>query len=479
MNKVLKYLLILLFPVAVQAQSQLSTYHLNRVVPAASLLNPAFVPKYKITVGLDLYAGAHTDEVSISDIFGDRDADGRYAFDEERFLSKLKDQNDLEAYANGGLFVGAKLGPGFASFSAGVRGASITRYSREFAEASLNGFNETGFELRDVGTSTLAFLEISGGYAYPVNDRLTVGARFKYLNGSVSAESNELLGSALSSGDSIFSLAVENLSISTAGFDAIDNGEVSELFFNGNTGFGFDFGATYRVNNRITVSASVIDIGRIKWEEQTTDYFVTPADYSFRGFDLLNLINDESEGDLIEAEIDSISNLFEFDELDGISYRSNLFTRFYIGGEYNLGIHRFAATFYGQSFPDRFIPGLGLSYSINFLRYFDLITGISLIDGNFDNLNLGFSMQFPGFQLYAMTDNVLGAIYPSRYSVVTAQFGISFNFGEWDLGSNTFSGATFSTNPYQSQTFQPKKLKKTKQKRQKANQKAKKRPKSN
>jgi len=478
-----KFILLFLLPTFVlKAQSQLSTYHFNEVVPQATFLNPAFMPRYKVTVGISTFAAVNTDNVALEDIIRTNEVSGETVFNEDQFLSRLRDRNDFEVYGNGSFIFGTKISKGYMTLAAGARGLSIVDYSKEMADAFLRGFVNEGVVLDELSGELYSTMEFSGSYAYPITKKLTVGARFKYINGIASVDLNDFDGEIFAGVDSALLIDARDVNIRTSGIDAIEDGDYEQLFFSDNRGFGLDFGATYQLTDRITLSASMIDLGRIKWISGTTEYFVEPAQYSFEGFDLLDLIRkdeEEGEGNIIDQEIDTLFALFDFEELDGISYTTRLFSRFFIGGQYQLAEkHRFGATFYGQTFPNRFVGGFGLSYSINIAKLLDLMTGVSLIDGKIDNLNAGLSMQFPGLQIYATTDNILGAILPSRYSVLTAEFGINFNFTRWERKDEPMN-TLFYTNPYSEQDFDRKNVKKTKEKRRKINEKKKKRPRAN
>ena len=40
-----------------------------------------------------------------------------------------------------------------------------------------------------------------------------------------------------------------------------------------NSGFGIDMGAQLKLNKKISLSASVVDLGIIQWKENTKSYF--------------------------------------------------------------------------------------------------------------------------------------------------------------------------------------------------------------
>ena len=66
-----------------------------------------------------------------------------------------------------------------------------------------------------------------------------------------------------------------NIIVNTSGFDssAFDNFSVSKYAFKKkNTGMGIDLGGVYKLNKKISFSASVIDLGFIKWKSGINNY---------------------------------------------------------------------------------------------------------------------------------------------------------------------------------------------------------------
>jgi len=58
-----------------------------------------------------------------------------------------------------------------------------------------------------------------------------------------------------------------------------------------NRGVALDLGAVYQLNNRITFSAAVNDIGYINWKDYTHSYTLNDVYYSFKGLNMLDYLN--------------------------------------------------------------------------------------------------------------------------------------------------------------------------------------------
>ncbi|MBK3519688.1 hypothetical protein JIV24_20275 [Carboxylicivirga sp. N1Y132] len=119
----------------------------------------------------------------------------------------------------------------------------------------------------------------------------------KYLMGIVASESEAIDGIAITNEDQI-GIKHAAFSVYTAGNAYFEEGnDMVELLGNtlpgknNNTGWGIDFGANYIINKRLSVSAAVNDLGYINWKSDTKQYQFNPVDYSFEGFEVLQVIN--------------------------------------------------------------------------------------------------------------------------------------------------------------------------------------------
>ena len=78
-----------------------------------------------------------------------------------------------------------------------------------------------------------------------------------------------------------------------------------KLIFTGNTGFGFDIGATYSFSKKFSIEVAVNDIGSITWEENVVNYNIEDLDNAV--FDGVNL--DTETGSLENALLDRFAEV--------------------------------------------------------------------------------------------------------------------------------------------------------------------------
>ena len=70
-----------------------------------------------------------------------------------------------------------------------------------------------------------------------------------------------------------------------------------------------------------------------------------------------------------------------------------------------------------------------LSIDYNPFRNFHILSGYSLYYRSFLNLGLGFSLGRGPVQVYAISDNVLGLIFPLDTRNINFRFGLNINLG--------------------------------------------------
>nr|MBA3706431.1 OmpA family protein [Bacteroidota bacterium] len=133
--------------------------------------------------------------------------------------------------------------------------------------------------------------------------------------------------------------------------------------------------------------------------------------------------------DSFKAIGDTLSEQFKIDTLHH-SYTTNLSTQIYLGGTYkftdkiNAGV-----LFYGQIFDKAVHPGVALSYNQTVRRWLSFSVSYSIYNRSYNNLGLGFSLNAGPVQLYVVSDNLLGAIFPQNAKNLHVHTGINLTFG--------------------------------------------------
>ena len=68
--------------------------------------------------------------------------------------------------------------------------------------------------------------------------------------------------------------------------------DVMDALFGQNKGVAIDLGATFRLNDKLEFSGSILDLGMINWKENAKVYS-SEGNYEYKGLNLINLVEAE------------------------------------------------------------------------------------------------------------------------------------------------------------------------------------------
>jgi len=445
MKKLVSIAAVVLLSTMAFAQGEFSLYNLNRSVPQAHQLNPAFRTDYGIMFGFPVISSTHLsfngDQLSFNNMFSTNDA-GNYELNFDKIASSLKDQNYLSLNSDVQLlFFGLNIDKNFFSLAINERVSSLFTYSGDIATLAIMGNGSDAIFNKDIALDKLvikqnAYHEIALGYAREFGNKLTLGLRVKYLMGIAASESEAINGVARTTADEIY--------INHSGFSAFTGGEaffdndndMIELLRNTlpgknkNTGWGFDFGANYQVNNRLSVSAAINDLGYINWKSDTKEYRFNPVDYSFEGFEILQVIDSDDDTDVFQDELDKLEGLFTPDEYEDVSFRSTLTASANIGVNYEFYKNNHVGMqAYGRMVEGIVQPEFAAYYNFKPARIFNGVVNMGMRNGQISMLGIGASIDIGGLQIYGTTESLTNLIKPSDAALIDARVGINFVVG--------------------------------------------------
>jgi hypothetical protein len=282
---------------------------------------------------------------------------------------------------------------------------------------------------------SMVYNKVSLNYARDITPKLRIGARYSYLLGVAAAETSRINGSLTMSIDSV-SLNTGAVQTKTAGIDFFnqDDLEASDykkyLLTSNNKGMSLDVGATYDLTDKLTLSAAVNDIGYISWKDYTRNYDVAPINYTFRGFDVLDYLNQDPGDEFLQAELDSLENLYKGTETTGQKFKTSLIGKFYAGANFKvLKVHNFSALLYLDMFQKKIDPALSLGYNIQLGRLLNATVGITYQNGKINNIGGGLALKLTHMQVYATSDRANSFVYPARASKADVHLGMNLIFG--------------------------------------------------
>lgn len=259
------------------------------------------------------------------------------------------------------------------------------------------------------------FHEYGVGFAFQVNENLSLGTNLKYLNGILSFRTERSQASLFTSEEFYQLSAKTDLMFYSSGFSDFLNGADGDLvlynntgsyILNQNSGFAIDVGFHSKVSERFSVAVSALDLGFINWRESTYEQY-SQGEFEFEGVEI-KAFNENDDYDF-ENVLDSIDNLVDFESaiMNG-GYKTSLSPRFYLSGNWNLSeTFTLGALAFGELHRGELYPALALNAQKNFRHFFGIGGLVGLRENYSVNVGLNMFLRLGGIQIYGVTDNVL------------------------------------------------------------------------
>ena len=378
---------------------------------------------------------------TINDALVKNNSTGSYVLKgDELARSFTKDLSINASFNENWIFLGLPFKNGFFTFNVTERVKTRIAVPNDLFKLALqgNGGANLGTTFNfNFSADAIHFREYAVGYSKGfLGDRLRLGARVKYLYGLsvLNTERNDLTFYTKPENFTIRLASNIKFNMASSMIPLDDEGEfdVSKAFYGAkNTGWGFDLGASLDLSDKIELSAALLDMGSIKWTENTRNYkSINPAAfYDFTGIDLNDVFNDTTNiADALEHLGDSIIEAFDLDSSRG-TFKTGLLTDFIIGGTYTLSkVHSFSAVSYFSIYNKQLYPSLSLAWNGRFGRVFSCSASYSLRKNDPYNIGLGMSLNALPFQFYFVSDNVLSAA-TGNVNDISLRLGFNLTFG--------------------------------------------------
>lgn len=270
--------------------------------------------------------------------------------------NRLKDFNRMNLTFNTDIIsVGWWKGKNFWSVNAGLRmdaGGNIPKSMFTFLRDVENNSDWSNYRMNIENESLNfnAYTELGLGFARELNERLTIGSKFKLLLGignlnmninRIAVETNGLSGEI--SDEESWRNASANLkvnamlesSLSGMKLSKDHDGYINDFEYNGFgvAGYGgaIDLGLAFRALDNLTLSAAVNDLGLISWSKNSTNIFSAETDRTYTKDNYQDFVNVVEDGELLNYE------LFGFNHSEQAKSRTTtLYTSVNAGAEYTL-----------------------------------------------------------------------------------------------------------------------------------------------
>ena len=277
-------------------------------------LNPALAPGrgyLNLPVIGTFNASVNSSTLGYQDVMDIIDnTEGGDFFKSDAFINKLDNLNNLNVNLSTDILsAGWYTGKNFWSFNIGLRndiGASIPKGMFEFmremdglsADDNLERLSNINQKVGHQSLEINSYAEVGVGLARNITERLTVGARVKALlgvgnlkldinniavnsnlSGYNTGDLNDLNGRAEIRVDATLENSSKLIELSE------DDGVIDEIEFGtfglAGYGLGIDLGASYKLMDKLTLSASLLDLGFMKWSKNNTSVAKATANQSY------------------------------------------------------------------------------------------------------------------------------------------------------------------------------------------------------
>lgn len=308
------------------------------------------------------------------------------------------------------------------------------------------------------------YRETAFGWQHDYNEKWSFGARLKILYGYENIDTKASTLQWQTDETSFDWTFTGEMDVNSSGVymltDSIDDNSdlereaINDYFLKRkNRGFGIDLGAVRRLNDKLSVNASINDLGFIKWKTYNKNLDSSEGAFTFSGLELAEQTVAAGDGFsdsldvVIEDLVDELEESFSYSDNEG-SYRAAILARVQLGASYQLYAKEKSSGTAGmllqsEIYKGHFRPTVTLSYQQQVGRWLTAQIAYSVIDRNFRNLGAGLSLNGGPVQFYIATDNLLasvfdevsdtqtaeGILYPRHASTTQVHMGVNLTFG--------------------------------------------------
>ncbi|MFW6018950.1 MAG: DUF5723 family protein [Bacteroidales bacterium] len=435
--------LILSFAKISKGQSDMTSYFMD-AVPQSQYENPAQIPDVKWHFSFPALSSNYIEVANsgfhFQDVIENR-GDSSYLLLDELVNEKLNESNHMALFLNNELlsFGFRAMDNMYFNFSVNNRTNFRLTYPKELFALPYNGnaaYIGEKVELEPFSLKATDYTEMALGVAREEPGKWSAGLRFKLLFGRANIWTENVYASLKTEEQGYDITAEAELltrltmppGVDLMNPDSIGEPNIEDFVFNtSNTGIGIDFGFNYFISEDVSLSASVIDLGSINFNQNTYKYGNERTEVTFEGFDAYDYINlsDSATSEKIDNTVDSIAQKFNM-EMTREDYSMPLTTRFYLGGQFHINDKQQAGLlFRGQYFNGDFWPAITASYNHRFGRIFSLSASYTATHDSYLNVGLGGALNMGPIQLYVISDNWMAAFRPEQTKYFNLHFGLN------------------------------------------------------
>ena len=451
--KIVSISLIFLSSTILFGQRNFTLYHLEGT-PQTHYLNPSFRPSSTVNVSLPLgmqSVGVSSSAFALNDLIQEREQDDSLEIRLDAVIDLMNDLNHFNIdVQNEILGVGFRLDDNYFSLGIVNRLQFNFLYPRDLIKLAYEGNGDSFLGERasfdGLGVNLNSYVEYGIGYNRIIADNLMVGGRVKFLSGIANLRTTR----------SVFGVHTdsETFDITIDGSARINTSNISPLISfededeeNGNNenddfsphvyaynfnnfGMGLDLGASYVVNDKLLISASMNDLGFINWSSNTHNFETNEIDFAYRGVNFGGFLEDSL--DVFEQLADTMRTVFSGTD-NREAYSTSLYTRFFIGGRYQV-TEKIGATalLYNEIVNGRYRAGFHVGANLKLGQWLSACLNYGYYGRSWTNIGAGLSLRGGPVQFFVGMDNMIAAISPESQRNFHLTTGLTLMFGKPD-----------------------------------------------
>lgn len=444
LKKILPFFVACSFILSASAQNELSLQLMPELLQSTKV-NPALAPKEKLVIGLPSLFGNYYHNVGSVNELLQNVSDSTIRLKTDVLLENLMDENTLrlnQEFEN--LNISYRINEKVSlSLHQTSKSSNYLYYPDELPKLFLQGNSQFIDQEVTFGPDqhTIAYNELGLGTALTFG-KLQVGAKVKLLLG-VGDISTERTDVSLYTDPDVYQLTINSDYLINSSsfsevllFDTLSGYNIEyswremiqfKNFTTKNKGYAIDLGINYDVSDRLSIGASVLDLGKINWTNDIVNY-TSKGSNTFSGLDLKGALSGDTLS--VGSAIDTVRNIFDFQTTIN-DYDTKIPTRIYFNATYKLNDKmQLAATANNEFYRGRnfFAIGIGAHYKVN--ENFSAGITYSIRNNAYFNIGLNLIARKGPVQFFLAADNIAIAVQPYGHNNVNARAGLNLVFDD-------------------------------------------------
>jgi hypothetical protein len=423
----------------------------NRHLSQSANINPAFLPQYKLTLGVGNAFEAYHPGFNINTFFNsaaDATTTIRNIINDPKVNLGVSFDNRTEIFQ-----FGFKSKRSYFTFNSSNQTLGQINIPKDALGMAMFGNQEyfgkrANFDLS--GTEFMSYFENKISYGRAISNKLNVGISYSYIIGIAHAnlktayahletDTNNTtiyqmkMGGAFDAQTSLMGLSVMK-ALNDSNYDA--QSAIEDAFLSNpsssNRGNALGFGFVYRANKKIQISGAMSNIGKITWNVGAESHQMSDKPWTFTGLDT-SITNDLKNVTVQDLLLDSFAQAFDNHSTQLASYETKLHSRYTLGLEYFLSPRTYFQFVYGGGYG---VKGDKSFTSINAHKelgeWVDLRLSYTLYDFSNaqHNVGVGMSMNLGPIQPWISLNNVSGLMAYDKSHYQSIRVGLNINIGQ-------------------------------------------------